>query len=77
MSIRRGTDVDWLGPSGDDHVIGVDHIHGTVAMGDFHLPVGQQFTVTLQPFDAVGFEQCADAVGQLQHDVFLARHHLV
>jgi hypothetical protein len=58
-------------------VIGIHHIHRTVAGGDFDLPIRQQFAVTLEPFNAIRLEQRADAIGQLQNDVFLAGHHLV
>ena len=43
--------------------------------GNLHLALRQQSRATRDPLDAIGAEQCGDAVSQVANHLVLARHH--
>ena len=47
------------------HVLGGQHLGGTVGLADFHLLAGQQLAVAFEHGDAVGLHQGGDAAGEV------------
>src|SRR5690606_3865507 len=72
---RSRRDLDRLGAGGQDHVLGGQHLGGTVGLADFHLLAGQQLAVAFEHGDAVGLHQGGDAAGEVFDDLVLAADH--